>query len=143
LPSSRRTSAQSAIRCNGAYAPRNMTSDRCRPTTPPTPQLRKAELRNYLRAPFAGPCTGELAGAGLVGPKEAGKSAVALAFPRMKAVGTPGCEKGTGNRTTRLICSDVEQEAHRDLPGTLRSGTLRPGTLWPGTVPSACFGSTS
>ncbi len=33
----------------------------------------------------------------------------------MKAVGTRGCEKGTDDRTTRRICSDVvEQEAHRD-----------------------------
>ncbi len=69
-----------AIRCNGAYAGRNMTSDRCRPTMPPAPQLPKAELRSYRRALFAGPSTGELAGAGPVG-KEDGNLAGALRVP--------------------------------------------------------------
>ena len=58
-----------------------MTSDRCRPTMPPAPQLPKAELRSYRRARSRW-STGELAGgAGPVGPKEVGKLAGVLRFP--------------------------------------------------------------
>jgi hypothetical protein len=98
LPSSRRTSEQSAIPFNAVFARRNRTSDRCRPPMPTVAQLPKAELRNYLRATLAGPSTGDLAGTALVEAKEVGKLAVALASRVMKVVGIPECEKAIDNK---------------------------------------------